>query len=88
MGTDVSSENSRLQQRYTGCLPLISSCFYRPLSSSWNKGLRHTQMQPEERSRHHVVCQLFMDHSLQFSNQLEAFIYALSFHCFRSAELK
>lgn len=47
-----------------------------------------TQMQPEERSQHHVVCQLFMDHSLQFSNQSEAFIYALSFHCLRSTHLK
>lgn len=74
--------------RGTQAVSLVSSCFYRPLSSSWNKGLRHTQMQPEERSRHHAVCQLFTDHSLQFSNQLEAFIYSLGFYCFRSARLK
>lgn len=44
-------------------------------------------MQLDERSRHHVVCQLFMDHSLQFSNHLEASIYFLSFYCFRRTQL-
>lgn len=82
-GDYESSKTSRLQQRCTGCLPhfqliLQASAF------PWNKGLRHTQTQPEERSRHHVVCQLFMDHSLQLSQQLEAFIYFQSLYCFKS----
>lgn len=46
----------------------------------------HTQMHPEERSRHHVVCQLFMDHSLQLSQQLEALIYFQSLYCFKIAQ--